>query len=312
MGRGDPRDTDRPAEQQPLAGIALRLGTALLLAIMFALVKLVSTRGVNVVESLFYRQCGSALCATGMVALGPGFASLRTKRVRAHVGRMALGLGAMALNFLAFILLPLAEATTIGFSVPIFSVVLAALVLGEPTGRWRWSAVAAGFAGVMIIVQPGTGDVPLLGAAVALAAALLTASVTVVIRRLGATERAATTVFWFAVSSLVPLGLAMPLFAREHDVATWLMLAGLALAGGLAQLTLTGALRLAPVALVMPMDYTSLLWALLLGSWIFAEVPTPWIWVGAPIIIASGLVIVWREHRLHRRAALSAEAAAPN
>ena len=76
MGRGDPRDTDRPAEQQPLAGIALRLGTALLLAIMFALVKLVSTRGVNVVESLFYRQCGSALCATGMVALGPGFASL--------------------------------------------------------------------------------------------------------------------------------------------------------------------------------------------------------------------------------------------
>jgi drug/metabolite transporter (DMT)-like permease len=279
---------------------------------MFALVKLVSTRGVNVVESLFYRQCGSALCATGMVALGPGFASLRTKRVRAHVGRMALGLGAMALNFLAFILLPLAEATTIGFSVPIFSVVLAALVLGEPTGRWRWSAVAAGFAGVMIIVQPGTGDVPLLGAAVALAAALLTASVTVVIRRLGATERAATTVFWFAVSSLVPLGLAMPLFAREHDVATWLMLAGLALAGGLAQLTLTGALRLAPVALVMPMDYTSLLWALLLGSWIFAEVPTPWIWVGAPIIIASGLVIVWREHRLHRRAALSAEAAAPN
>lgn len=312
MGRGDPRDTDRPAEQQPLAGIALRLVTALLLAIMFALVKLVSTRGVNVVESLFYRQCGSALCATGMVALGPGFASLRTKRVRAHVGRMALGLGAMALNFLAFILLPLAEATTIGFSVPIFSVVLAALVLGEPTGRWRWSAVAAGFAGVMIIVQPGTGDVPLLGAAVALAAALLTASVTVVIRRLGATERAATTVFWFAVSSLVPLGLAMPLFAREHDVATWLMLAGLALAGGLAQLTLTGALRLAPVALVMPMDYTSLLWALLLGSWIFAEVPTPWIWVGAPIIIASGLVIVWREPRLHRRAALSAEAAAPN
>ena len=312
MGRGDTRDTDRPAEQQPLAGIALRLVTALLLAIMFALVKLVSTRGVNVVESLFYRQCGSALCATGMVALGPGFASLRTKRVRAHVGRMALGLGAMALNFLAFILLPLAEATTIGFSVPIFSVVLAAFVLGEPTGRWRWSAVAAGFAGVMIIVQPGTGDVPLLGAAVALAAALLTASVTVVIRRLGATERAATTVFWFAVSSLVPLGLAMPLFAREHDVATWLMLAGLALAGGLAQLTLTGALRLAPVALVMPMDYTSLLWALLLGSWIFAEVPTPWIWVGAPIIIASGLVIVWREHRLHRRAALSAEAAAPN
>ncbi len=311
MGRAGPRDTDRPTEQQPLAGIALRLLTALLLAIMYALVKLASTRGVNVVECLFYRQCGSALCATGLVALGPGFAALRTQRIWAHVGRMALGLGAMGSNFLAFIALPLAEATTIGFSVPIFSVILAAVVLDEPTGKWRWGAVAAGFAGVLLIVQPGSGDVPLFGASVALVAALMTASVTIVIRRLGATERAATTVFWFALSSLVPLGLAMLFFGGSHDEATWMMLAGLAVAGGLAQLTLTGSLRLAPVALVMPMDYTSLLWALLLGSWVFGEVPTPWIWIGAPIIIGSGLVIVWREQRLHRRAALSAEVGAP-
>jgi len=308
---GAPLDTDHPAEQRPFAGIALRLLTALLLAVMFALVKLASTRGVNVVESLFYRQCGSALCATGFVAVGPGFHSLRTQRVWAHVGRMALGVGAMALNFLAFILLPLAEATTIGFSVPIFAVVLAAVVLGEPTGKWRWGAVTAGFMGVLLIVQPGSGGVPLLGASVALAAALFTASVTIVIRRLGKTERAATTVFWFAVSSLVPLGLAMLVFGRSHDTESWGLLAGIALAGGLAQLTLTGALRLATVALVMPMDYTSLLWAVLLGSWIFGELPTPWTWIAAPIIIASGLVIVWREHRLHRRAALSAEAAAP-
>ena len=216
--REDLRDTDRPVEQRPLAGIALRLLTALLLAIMFALVKLAGTRGVNVVESLFYRQCGSALCAAGIVAAGPGLSSLRTRRVWAHVGRMALGLSAMALNFLAFILLPLAVATTIGFSVPIFSVVLAALMLGEPTGKWRWGAVAAGFAGVLLIVQPGSGDVPLVGASVALAAALLTAWVTIVIRRLGATERSTTTVFWFAVSSLVPLGLLMLRFAGPHPL----------------------------------------------------------------------------------------------
>jgi drug/metabolite transporter (DMT)-like permease len=309
MPRGGERETDRPAEQRPLAGIALRLLTAILLAIMFALVKLASTRGVNVVESLFYRQCGSALAATAYVALGPGFASLKTKRVGAHVGRMALGVLAMGTNFLAFILLPLAEATTIGFSVPILTVVLAALMLGEPTGKWRWGAVAAGFAGVLIIVQPGSGDVPLLGASVALGAALLTASVTIVIRKLGATERAATTVFWFATSSLVPLGLAMLHFGGAHDATTWLLLVGIAVAGGLAQLALTGALRLAPVALVMPMDYTSLLWAVLLGSWVFGELPSPWTWVGAPIIIASGLVIVWREHHLRRRALLAAEAA---
>ncbi len=303
MGAAEPRDTDSPAEQRPLAGIALRLVTAMLLAIMFAMVKLAAIRGVTVVESLFYRQCGSAIIASGFVAAGPGFASLRTQRVWAHVSRMALGLTAMALTFLSFVLLPLAEATSIGFTVPIFATILAAAVLGEPTGKWRWGAVVAGFAGVVLIVQPGSGEVPLAGALVGLVAALLVASVTIVIRRLGATEKASTTVFWFAVSSLVPLGALMLRYGHMHDAKTWMILAAMAATGGTAQLTLTGSLRLAPVALVMPMDYTSLVWATLLGAWIFTEMPTPWVWVGAPVIIASGLVIVWREHKLMRRAA---------
>lgn len=306
-----PLDTDDPAEQRPLAGVALRLLTALLLALMFALVKLAAERGVHVVESLFYRQIGSALAAAAFVAAGAGFASLRTKRIGAHVIRMALGVVAMGLNFLAMILLPLAEATSIGFTVPIFATVLAAILLGEPTGKWRWGAVVAGFAGVLLIVQPGSGNVQPVGASVAIAAALLTAAVTIAIRRLGATEKASTTVFWFAVSSLVPLGALMLRYGQMHDLQTYWILAGLALVGGLAQLTLTGALRLAPVALVMPMDYTSLIWATLLGLWIFGELPTPWVWAGAPIIIASGLVIVWREHHLSKKAALAAAAAAP-
>jgi drug/metabolite transporter (DMT)-like permease len=291
--------------------MALRLVTAILLALMFAGVKLAAARGVHVVESLFYRQIGSALCAAALVAAGPGFASLRTRRIGAHFGRMALGTTAMGLNFLAVALLPLAEATAIGFTVPLFSTILAALLLGEATGKWRWGAVAAGFAGVLLIVQPGSGAVPLLGATIAIVAALLTASVTIVIRRLGRTEPATTTVFWFAVSSLLPLGLLMLVFGQAHEPSTFAILAGLALTGGLAQLTLTASLRLAPVALVMPMDYSSLLWSTLLGAWLFAELPTPWVWVGAPVIIGSGLVIAWREHRLARRAALSARAAEP-
>jgi drug/metabolite transporter (DMT)-like permease len=303
-------DTDRPAEQRPLLGVVLRLATALLLALMFAGVKWAAARGVHVVESLFYRQIGSAVCASAWVAIGPGFASLKTRRVGAHVCRMALGLTAMGLNFLAMILLPLAEATAIGFTVPIFSTILAALLLGEPTGRWRWGAVAAGFIGVLVVVQPGSGHIPPMGAAVALVAALLTASVTIVIRKLGATEAAATTVFWFAVSSLAPLALVMPFVVSAHDPQTWMIIAGLSLAGGLAQLTLTGALRLAPVALVMPMDYTSLVWAVLLGAAIFGQLPSPWTWVGAPVIILSGLVIVWREQRLHRAGAAASAVAA--
>ncbi len=301
--------TDRPTQQRPLAGILLRLVTAVLLAVMFALVKLAGQRGVTVIESLFYRQIGSALCATGLVLAGPGLASLRTRRVGAHIGRMALGLTAMGMNFLSFLLLPLAEATAIGFTVPIFSTILAALLLREATGRWRWGAVAAGFVGVLLIVSPGAGGVPLTGALVALVAAGLTAAVTIVIRRLGATERASTTVFWFAASSLLPLGLLMLHFGKAHEPSTFAILGLMALAGGLAQLTLTASLRLAPVALVMPMDYTSLIWATLLGIWLFAELPSSSVWIGAPVIVASGLVIVWREHHLARRAALAARAA---
>lgn len=294
-------DTDRPINARPLGGIALRLLTAVLLAVMFALVKLLASRGVNLVESLFYRQVGSTLCSLAVVIAGPGIPSLRTMRVSAHVFRMGLGLSAMALNFLAMILLPLADATAISFSVPIFSTVLAALLLGEATGKWRWGAVAAGFGGVLLIIQPGGGHVPLNGAAVALVGALMTACVTIMIRKLGATERSTTTVFWFASSSLIPLGLLMPWFVQAHDPVTWGIVAAMALAGGLAQLMLTASLRLAPVALVMPMDYTGLLWATLLSIGMFGQFPSASIWLGAPVIIASGLVIVWREHRLMTR-----------
>jgi drug/metabolite transporter (DMT)-like permease len=291
-------DTHRPAEPHVLPAIVLRLGGAVALATMFAGVKWAAQHGVSVVESLFYRQLGTALCALGWAAFFSGVESLKTKRVGAHVTRMAIGVVAMALNFLTFTLLPLAEATAIGFSVPIFSTFLAALLLRERTGWWRWSAILIGFIGVLIIVQPGSGHVASYGGAVALVAALCTAASTIAIRRLGATEAAATTVFWFGVSSLVPLVMLMPFVAKAHDSQAWAVIAALSVAGGLGQLLLTGALRLAPVALVMPMDYSSLLWASLLGWLIFHQLPSRWTWLGAPVVIGAGLVILWREQRL--------------
>jgi drug/metabolite transporter (DMT)-like permease len=298
----DVRDTDRPAEQNVLLGMALRICAGLALAIMFAGVKWAAQHGVDVVESLFYRQLGTTLAALAFVALGPGLASLRTKRVGGHVVRMGIGLLAMGLNFLAFALLPMAEATAIGFSVPIFSTLLAAILLREKTGIWRWGAVLAGFAGVMVIVQPGDGHIALTGGLVAIAAALTTACATIAIRHLGATEAAATTVFWFGASSLVPLSLAMIFAGQAHSAEVFGVLAIMAIAGGAAQLFLTGALRFAPVALVMPMDYLSLIWSSVLGFLIFSQLPSEWTLVGAPIVIAAGLIILWREQRLKRRA----------
>src|SRR6476620_1126719 len=214
------KSTDRPAEPRVALGMGLRLVSALSLALMFAGVKWVGQRGAGVAEQLFYRQIGSVVCAAAFVAIGPGFASLRTKRFGAHATRMGIGVVAMLLNFLMVRVLPLAEATAIGFSVPIFATLLAAIVLGEPTGRWRWSAILVGFAGVLIIIQPGSGHISAYGGLVSLGAVISTACATIAIRHLGTTEPVATTVFWFGLTSLIPLGLAMPFVAHVHDTPT--------------------------------------------------------------------------------------------
>ena len=289
---------------RPVAGIALRLIATAALGLMFALVKLSATRGVNIVESAFFRHAFAWPLVVGWIAIGPGLSSIATQRIGAHTSRMIIGLTAMILNFLGFIFLPFAEATTIGFAVPLFATVLAALILHEPTGRFRWAAVVTGFIGVLIVLRPSSAGMLNvehgLGAMVALAGAITTASVTILIRRLGATEPAATTVFWFTTLALAPTGLAMIVYAQSHDLVTWLQLLGIGLSGGIAQLCLTGALRFAPVAVVMPMDYTGLIWATAFGWLIFGTLPVATTLVGAPIIIASGLAILWREHRVGR------------
>lgn len=283
------------AAPRALAGIAARLVAAALLAIMFALAKAAQQRGVHVVESIFWRQLLSIPLMLLIVMQGPGLTALRTARPGAHALRMVLGLSGMTLNFLGMTMLPLAEATTIGFSVPLFATLFAALLLGEPTGRWRWSAILLGFVGVLVVVRPSEALLSSPGALVALSGALITALVSIQIRHLGRTEAATTIVFWFTLTSLLPLGAAMVWVAAPHDGTSWALIGGVALCGALAQWALTESLRLAPVSVVLPMDYSSLVWAALLGWLIFAEWPSPTILIGAPIIAASGLIIFWRE-----------------
>ncbi len=284
-----------------LAGIMLRLAAMLALAVMFAIVKLLAARGVHLAESLFWRQALAMPVVLLWAWRFGGLGSLATQRLGAHMRRAVMGMIGMALNFGGMILLPMTEAATISMSVPIFAVVFAALLLGEAVGRTRWTAVAVGFVGVLVVLQPAalvTGaGMPPVGALVALAGALMTALITVAVRDLGRTESAGATVFWFTALSLIPLGLAMPFVASAHDTTGWMLLGGLGLSGAVAQLALTGALRLAPVAVVMPMDYSSLLWSLAMGWLVFGTLPVASTWAGAPLIIASGIIIAWREHK---------------
>lgn len=279
------------------SALALRLTSVVLFAMMNVAIKLAESQGAALAEILFFRQFGAALLIIGLVAFGPGFASLRTRRLPAHILRAVIGLAAMALTFTTLLLLPLAEATTIGFSMPIFATILGAMILSEPTGWRRWLAVIAGFVGVLIVTKPGNNHIPQLGVAAGMGAAFLTASVSILLRTIGRTEPGLTTVFWFSTLSLMPLGLAYGFFAKAHDPATWMTLLGIGVIGGVAQIAMTESLNRGAVSLVVPMDYTALLWATLFGWLVFGTLPVPTTWIGAPVIVASGLYIVWREHR---------------
>ena len=105
-----------------------------------------------------------------------------------------------------------------------------------------------------------------------------------------------TTVFWFSALSVLPLGIVYAFVAQPHDAIGWCLLASVGILGGIAQIFMTSSIRYGPVSLVVPMDYSSLIWATLFGWLLFDVLPTPMTWIGAPIIIASGLYIVWREH----------------
>lgn len=140
---------------RPLYALALRLIAMLAISFMFAGVKWLSEHGVHIIETLFFRQLLALPVVLVGVMMGPGLASIRTSQMGLHVSRTLMGMIGMVFNFGSYILLPLAEATTIGFSMPLFATILAALFLREPTGIHRWSAVLIGFVGVIVIAQPG-------------------------------------------------------------------------------------------------------------------------------------------------------------
>lgn len=276
--------------------IGLRLTSVALFATMNVLIKVAEARGAALGEILFWRQFGAALLIVSIVGSGPGFASLKTQRFGAHVLRCVIGLTAMSLTFWTLLLLPLAEATTLGFSMPIFATILGAIVLHEATGWRRWAAVLAGFVGVLIVTQPGSGHIPPLGIATGLGAAFCTACITILLRTLGKSEAGLTTVFWFSTLSMVPLGIVYATAFKPHPPLVWALLLGIGLLGGAAQIAMTRSLQLGDVSLVVPMDYTALLWATLFGFLAFGTLPVASTWIGAPVIVASGLYIVWREH----------------
>jgi drug/metabolite transporter (DMT)-like permease len=167
----------------------------------------------------------------------------------------------------------------------------------------RWLAVALGFAGVLVITQPGQTHIEPFGAFVGIGAGFLVAVISILVRDLARTDEPIAVVFWFAALSSPVLALSLPFFGSAHTPFQWALLGVIGFTGCIAQLFLTASLRLGQVASVTVMDYSMLVWSGLYGWVIWDQSPPIATYLGAPLIIAAGLVITWREHLLYRRLA---------
>ena len=282
-----------------MLALGVRLIAAGTLATMAMLVKLASNMGVHLAELIFWRQILTLIAIVAILSLSRRLAQVKTTRFGAHFRRAITGITGMFFVYGAVTILPLAEATAISFTTPFFAVMLSVILFGEKVGKYRWGAVILGFAGVLIITQPGgSGIVDPIGAAVGLIAAFLVAVISFQIQDLNKSENPWTIVFWFTLITTPMMGLILPFVIGPHDTQTWLVIVAMAAAGALGQILLTTSLRFGSAAVIIVMDYTSLLWATIYGAVIFSTAPSDMLWIGAPLIICAGLLIAWRERKL--------------
>ena len=210
--------------------------------------------------------------------------------------RAVLGAISLVTTFAAFSLMPMAETTVLLFTSSLFIPVLGVIFLSERVGPYRWSAVVIGFAGVVIMTGPA-GQVSTIGVTVAIAAALMHATLQIVLRYLGRYERPETITFYFLVIGTLITALPLPFVAVTPTMAEVPLLFGVGLSGALAQWLLSIAFRNAPAAIVTVFNYSGIVWATLFGWLIWNDWPLPSVLIGAGIVIASNGLIIWRESR---------------
>jgi drug/metabolite transporter (DMT)-like permease len=240
-----------------------------------------------------------------VMALAKGIrprALLRTVSLKLQLIRGLMLVFSLSLLFIALKHLPLAEATVISFTSPLWVVAFSAPFLGEPVGWRRWAAVLVGLAGAAIVMQPGTEIFQWL-AVLPLIGAIFFAFYQIVTRMLSGRDSFETTLFYsFAVGAVVVLGAAWATGWRAPDAAQWAELALMGALGFVAHLTMLQSLKAADASLVAPFNYVRVLWAIGLGYLWFREVPGLWTFVGGGIVIASGLYVLWRETRKKQEA----------
>lgn len=294
--------SDQP--QRTGLGIALKIGAVLCFTAMGALIK--GTEGrVPTGEVIFFRSIFAVPILIGWLAIvGQLHEGVRTSRPFGHLWRGFIGTTSMGLLFISLTLLPLPEVTALQYATPLFITILAAIILGERIRLFRMSAVLLGLVGVLVVLFPrlsGLGDAghtEAFGALLMMGSALAAALAQVQVRRLVATERPATVALYFSLSSTFYALLTLPFGWVIPSGTDTFLLVMTGLVGGVGQGMLSTSYRYAPASVIAPFDYVSIFFATALGMIFFDEVPTSTTLFGAAIVIAAGILIIWRERQL--------------
>jgi drug/metabolite transporter (DMT)-like permease len=213
----------------------------------------------------------------------------------------------MYCNFGALARIPLADVTAIGFGSPLMTVALAALILKERVRIYRWSAVVVGFGGVIVMLLPhlDVGKYAVvataattLGSLLALCSAFTNAAAQIQTRWLVRTEKTASIVFYFSVVTAIGGAVTLPFAWYTPSPVELAEFAAIGMLGGVGHILLTESYRYAAASVIAPFDYSTMIWAIILGYWFFGEVPNSLVLIGAAIVIASGLFVIWRERQL--------------
>jgi drug/metabolite transporter (DMT)-like permease len=296
--------------------IGFKLISALLFAAMSALVRQLGDVA-PVGQMVFFRSAFAILPVVVVYAIRGELASaVRTNRPLGQLGRGMLSIGGMFTNFSALTRLPLADATAISFASPLITVALAAMILKERVRVYRWSAVAVGFVGVIVMLIPhldlgryaAVGGVTAgAGAVFALISAVCNAGTVIQTRRLTQSETTSSIVFYFSLVCAIAGAFTLPFAWHSPTARELAALIALGIFGGFAHILLTESYRYAAASVVAPFDYSSMLWALLLGYWLFGELPETLVYLGGAIVAGAGLFVIWRERQLGLKRAREAE-----
>ncbi|MDO6459155.1 DMT family transporter [Granulosicoccaceae sp. 1_MG-2023] len=281
-----------------LKGATMLLLAALCFTVMITLIKLAGER-LHVTQILFMRQVGMIAMLTPRIrATWPD--TFRTQRLGLQFARIGFAIAAMLGSFSAVIHLPLADATTIGFAKSFFVTIAAVLLLGEQIGRHRWTALVLGFAGVLIMLRPGTEGFSVWGL-MALGGAACAGVVMVIIRLLSRTEHPLTILAFQATGVGLVMMLPAIYFWQWPTATEWALLASIGFVSYFSQKATIYAYKWAEASLLAPLDYFRLLYAALLSYLVFGLFPSPNTWIGAALIIGAALYVFYREQ--HRKQA---------